>query len=56
MEITSMEINLNNLDLHELQQLKRTMDIIKERGAKLYFTEEQIQSILNRIQQLQEKK
>jgi hypothetical protein len=51
-----MEINLNNLDLHELQQLKRTMDIIKNRGATLYLSEEQIQSILNRIKELQEKK
>ena len=51
-----MKINLNNLDLHELQQLKRTMDIIKNRGATLYLSEEQIQSILNRIKELQEKK
>ena len=51
-----MEINLNNLDLHELQQFKRTMDIIKNRGATLYLSEEQIQSILNRIKELQEKK
>ena len=56
MEITSMEINLNNLDLHELQQVKRTIDIIKERGATLYLTEDQIQSILDRIKELQEKK
>ena len=49
-----MKINTNNMTLPELKAVIRTCDIIQERGAKMYLSEEQIQSIVNRIKQLEE--
>ncbi len=49
-------LDIDNLDLHDLQAVKRTIDILKERGATMYLSEEQITSILNRITELQERK
>ena len=48
-----MEINTNNMTLPELKAVIRTCEIIQERGAKMYLSEEQIQSIVNRIKQLE---
>ena len=47
-----MEIHINRLTLAELEAIKRACDIITERGAKTYFTDKQIQSIVARIQEL----
>ena len=48
-----MKIHPENLTLAELKAVIRTCEIIKERGAKMYLSEEQIQSIVNRIKQLE---
>ena len=47
-----MQINVNKLTLAELEAIKRACDVITERGAKTYFTDKQIQSIVARIQEL----
>ena len=49
-----MKIHPENMTLPELKAVIRTIDIIKERGAKIYLSEEQIQSIVNRIKTLEE--
>jgi len=48
-----MKIHPENLTLAELKAVIRTCEIIKERGAKMYLSEEQVQSIVNRIKQLE---
>lgn len=48
-----MKINTNNMTLPQLKAVIRTCEIIKERGAKMYLSEEQVQSIVNRIKQLE---
>jgi uncharacterized membrane protein len=49
-----MDIYPENMTLPELKAVVRTIEIVKERGAKMYLSEEQIQSIVNRIKTLEE--